>query len=177
MTGCALGACCLVPCSSCSNSGSTSCCKLCPALWGKAQQSVHCRTWTLGCWMSRRLVFFHFSLTAWSFIEKRFLRQHWSISSLTTASYFAHVLHLHALHFPLLSLPCLGWLLLFLSLVSMCSVHEENPNSPSVPQKTTLSNTKFSAWLNIKVVSKDANKHSLLLPVDCIIISLPSHFF
>lgn len=47
------------------------------------------------------------------FHRDMFLRQHWSIFSLAAASWFAYVLHLHAFHFSLLSLPCLEWLLVF----------------------------------------------------------------
>lgn len=69
------------------------------------------------------------------FHSNMFLRQHWSISSLAGTSCFAYVVCLYASHCPLLSLPCLEWILLFASLVSMCSVHEGKCNFLSVTQK------------------------------------------
>lgn len=131
-----------------------SCCKLRSVQWGKIQEIMCCRTWDLSCWFSRKLVFFHLFLTARSFTEKMFLRQHSSISFLARASCFAYVVCLCALHIPLLSLPCLEQLLLFCtSSVNVFGAWRELQLLLHRP-KIVLSSTEFSAWLNIKVVSK-----------------------
>lgn len=124
-------------------------CKLRPVQWGKIQEIMCCRTWDLGRWFSRKLVFFHLFLTAWSFTEKMFLRQHSSISFLARASCFAYVVCLCASHIPLLSLPCLEQLLLFCtSSVNVYGVWRELQLLLHCPKNNSQALNSLHGWIS-----------------------------
>lgn len=161
----------LVPLSSCSYRGSTSC----GPSSGKGTTACMWQDMSFRLLNLQKAAFLSPLYSCREFQSKMFLRQHWSISSSAGTSCFVYVVCLQASHCPLLSLPCLEWILLFAPLVSMRSVHEGKCNSPCHPKKP-LSNTEFSARLNIKVVSKDENKNFLWLPADFKIL-LSRHFF
>lgn len=121
----------LVPLSSCSYRGSTSC----GPSSGKGTTACVWQDMSFRLLNLQKAAFLSPLYSCREFQSKMFLRQHWSISSSAGTSCFAYVVCLQASHCPLLSLPCLEWILLFAPLVSMRSVHEGKCNSPSVTQK------------------------------------------